>query len=336
MRTELRTITNPGVDFTEQAINPTVQKLPPLSREVSSTVRQTKDSIIPSTKLPQLAAIDQKISMPQVASFPYPLTFQGSQPIFTQFPYQLGTFSLPLPRLMSSFQIGGQYGPIPSVWPENQMIQPTASDERFFSMPNKLPSLKANIPSVASTAPKLASSIPSAFTSPLMDSKREADDDLEEEKDESLRGLPMRDCSRKLINGNAYKRRNVYKSIVRHMFSYVRKNRDDILLILRNLGYSIPEIEHAFFKVNYYNDEERQRGGKKKSQNIVKNIVVKNTIYVPILRETLFAMMKRWEDGKYGKVSKRNLAVYKEVCRKYYDETVRLLGKGSEGKSHLL
>ncbi len=158
----------------------------------------------------------------------------------------------------------------------------------------------------------------------------------EEEKEESLRGTPRNSAARRIVGGSAYRRRNVYKSIIRHTFAYVRKNREDIISILQAGGFSMSEIEHAFFKINYYNDEERQAGGRKRSQNIVRNIVAKKSIYVYILCEALNAMLKRWEQGAYGKVTRKNATIYKDVCKKYYDETVRVLGRPAQGKSFLL
>ena len=344
MMTELRATANSFLSAkpSEQAISSITPKLPPLNKEVSTTITQTglfDDSLVPHAKLAQIAAINQRMQMAQMESYPYSMQIQRPQNLFNPFPYQFGTFPISMSRPVPNFQMGGQCFPFPGVWPGSQMTQ-SRMDDKMLPQPIRLPlsSIKSSFSVGENVVPKLVASLPSAFTSPPAELKKKTRnlENSEEEKDESLRVLPVKESTRKLVSGNAYKRRNVYKSVVRHMFSYVRKNRDDILSILKNIGYSIPEIEHAFFKVNYYNDEERQRGGKKRSQNIVKNIVAKNTIYVPILRETLFAMMKRWEDGKYGKVSKRNLTVYKEVCRKYYDETVRLLGKSSEGKTHHL
>lgn len=129
----------------------------------------------------------------------------------------------------------------------------------------------------------------------------------------------------KATSGGAYKRRNVYKSIVRHMFSYIRKNRDGIIKILLAAGYPMNEIEHAFFEVSCYNDLEQQRGNKKQSQTTIRKMVDKPTIYTYILRETLNAMIKGWNEGKHGKVATKNLATYRDVCLAYYNEAVKTI-----------
>lgn len=167
--------------------------------------------------------------------------------------------------------------------------------------------------------------------------KEDSKDVQEYEKD--IESLEISDDSGKEDQekgSNAYKRRNVYKSIIRHMFSYTRKNRNEIIRVLKENCFDMAKIEHAFFKVNYFNDLERQKGKSKKSQATVKKIIVKKSIYTYILRETLYAMMQNWKVGKTGKISEDNLTIYREVCQKFYDDITRLLAQGAQGTSFLL
>ncbi len=152
----------------------------------------------------------------------------------------------------------------------------------------------------------------------------------------SLDSLEDTPKNRSLLSGKAYKSRNVYKSVVRHLFSYVRKNRDDIIRILTEAGFSMQEVEHAFFKINYYNDLEREQSSKKNSQATIKKMVTKRTIYTYILRETLSTMLHNWGIGKLGKISEGNSAVYKDVCKYFYDETAKVLGQPAQGRTFLL
>ena len=93
------------------------------------------------------------------------------------------------------------------------------------------------------------------------------------------------------------------------------------------LGYSAHEIEHAFFKVSYYNDLERQRGNPKKSQSVIKKIINKKSIYTYLLKETLSRMIHIWSGGRLGKVSNANREIYTEVCTRFYNETLKTLGE---------
>ncbi len=152
----------------------------------------------------------------------------------------------------------------------------------------------------------------------------------------SLGSLDDPPKQKNLLSGKAYKSRNVYKSIVRHLFSYIRKNREDIIRILKDAGFSMTEIEHSFFKINYYNDLEREQSNKKNSQATIKKMVSKRTIYTYILRETLNTMMHNWEQGKLGKVSESNSEVYKDVCKYFYDEAVKMTGQPAQGRTFYL
>ncbi len=137
---------------------------------------------------------------------------------------------------------------------------------------------------------------------------------------------------KRIMGTSAYKKRNVYKSIIRHMFGYMRRHREEVMAMLRSKGYRHQEIEHAFFKINYYNDMERQKGNPKKSQAIIKKITKTKCIYTYLLQKTLDLMLKKWETGKLGKVSVENREIYREVCTKYKNEVAKLLGNDGPEK----
>eukprot|EP00829_Urostomides_striatus_P001006 TRINITY_DN1122_c0_g1_i11.p1 TRINITY_DN1122_c0_g1~~TRINITY_DN1122_c0_g1_i11.p1 ORF type:complete len:306 (+),score=32.19 TRINITY_DN1122_c0_g1_i11:64-981(+) len=162
-------------------------------------------------------------------------------------------------------------------------------------------------------------------------------DDKEEKKEIKLNNETLEDGSnqsicRRLLAGEAYKSRNVYKTIVRHMYAYIRKNRTEIIQILQNSGFTMTEIEHAFFKVDYWCNLERQNGNRNYAQGTVKKIFAKKSIYTIIMRETLYALLHCWEQGKYGKIHQKNCVIYQKACQKFYDETVNILGQPAQGK----
>ena len=129
------------------------------------------------------------------------------------------------------------------------------------------------------------------------------------------------------FSSTAYRRRNVYKSIIRHMHGFINRHSNDAIRMLGAAGYSVQEIEHAFFKVNAWNNLEKQAGTSKKSQATVEKILRSRAAVTFILREALFEMMQRWVSGKTGKISEENIVIYKEVCEKYYERTIELTGQ---------
>ncbi len=127
---------------------------------------------------------------------------------------------------------------------------------------------------------------------------------------------------------NAYKRRNVYKSIIRYMHKCISKDGSKITKMLtQDSGYAMPDVEQAFFMIENWNNLERQSGTSKKSQTTVEKILSKRSVITYILRETLWGMMQKWKSGKTGKISDTNLEIYEDVCTKYYKRTIELTGQ---------
>jgi len=155
--------------------------------------------------------------------------------------------------------------------------------------------------------------------------------------EESLEELPISEtCTRKL-KGNSYKYRNVYKSVVRNMFWYTKRNRADIVGILEVAGYDRPATEHAFLKISDYNDKEHKRGGNKMSQEIIKKMLAKKNIYAYILREASHAILQNSKAGKFGRVAIKNTECYATVIKTIYDEAVMVLdGQEAQATSFLL
>lgn len=115
----------------------------------------------------------------------------------------------------------------------------------------------------------------------------------------------------------AYSKRNVYKSILRSMLQHIKQSHANLSKLLLEKGYSAKEFEHAFYKISVYNDMERKKGSKKKSQTLLKKMVQAKCIYTHILKETLEAIMAKWNKGIFGKISQANQGVYREVYSKY-------------------
>lgn len=151
-------------------------------------------------------------------------------------------------------------------------------------------------------------------------------------KEDSLSDIPETLIESKIASGATYKCRNVFKSIIRHMHRYSKKNKEAITELLSKAGYKNEEIEHAFLKLNYYNDLERNNGRKKKTRRIVRKMISRKSLYTYIIRVTLEDMMKKWTDGKLGRVAESNLNIYKEVCTVFYKEALKVLNPEMEQK----
>ncbi len=122
----------------------------------------------------------------------------------------------------------------------------------------------------------------------------------------------------------AYKRRNVYKSIIRNMNSFIYKHDKELTKILLESGFAQPEINECFQKVGQWSNLEKRAGTSKKSQAMVEKLLSKTHIATYILKEALKAMIDKWENGRVGRISSHNIAIYKETCEKYYQRTIEL------------
>jgi hypothetical protein len=121
---------------------------------------------------------------------------------------------------------------------------------------------------------------------------------------------------------NGSRRRNVYKSIVRHMQTYTRKNSLSLMKMLKDKGFSKEEIEHAFFIIGSREEEKKH---KFKFLMLLNKMVKNKSIYTYIIKETLSATMDDWEKGKKGRILEKNYEMYKRVCETYYRDALQTL-----------
>ena len=127
------------------------------------------------------------------------------------------------------------------------------------------------------------------------------------------------------ISVNAYKRRNVYKSIIRHMFKYAKLNKGKITSLLKTSGYTELEIEEGFKHIIHLNSINKQKGMEKRPQYEIKKLLEVKSVPTYFLKETLSLMLKEWESGESGRLMKKNVKVYKKVCTAYYNHCKMLI-----------
>lgn len=130
-----------------------------------------------------------------------------------------------------------------------------------------------------------------------------------------------------IATGATYKCRNVFKSIIRHMYSYSKKNAEILTGLLMKENYQKEEIEQAYIKLSHYNDIERRNGVRKQSKLVIKEMVSQKSIFTHILKICLEDMLGKWDAGKLGRVSETNFKIYKDICSVYYKEALKLLAQ---------
>lgn len=143
-------------------------------------------------------------------------------------------------------------------------------------------------------------------------------------------GQKSKSATRKLafdIAIDAYKCRNVYKSIVRHISSYVREKKEEAMAMLRTRGFGENEIANAFLCISQLRELDKAKGVAKRQQDSINFMVRKKTIYTFILKETLQELMEGWETGKRGRIMEDNVQVYMAVCKEYHRRCCEILSQ---------
>ena len=124
---------------------------------------------------------------------------------------------------------------------------------------------------------------------------------------------------------SSYKRRNVYKSVIRHMLSYSRKNKSEIRKMLESNGFLRSDINKAFEYFSHLSELEREKGSSKRPQRTINDILETKSIYTYILKESLESMMKELEIKGNGKIMRKNINIYIDVCKKYHARCAELI-----------
>jgi hypothetical protein len=127
------------------------------------------------------------------------------------------------------------------------------------------------------------------------------------------------------VNQPAYKYRNVYKSVVRHLYVYTQDNKDKLLNILKVKGFREEEIRAALEVIKGYKSEETPKEIEKGAKFRIERMLRKKTIYIYILRETLEHMIVKWKNERYGQLYKVNSSIYIEACSRFLRRAEELI-----------
>lgn len=281
---------------------------------------------------------NQSFQNPQPACTPYELFYKTTSPQLPYIFYQPpNNTSAPVPQLYQPMPFSYQFQP---AVPQFNLRENVIIKKEGFEVPTQAactlnqdnlfkPPVLQNV--LALTGQKLiekAQEIPrESFeqkSRTFLEARKESDDD-------SLNDSPDLPINCKMASGTTYKCRNVFKSIIRHMYTYSKKNRDTLIAILLKAGYQATEIEHGFFELSNYSELEQHNVTKKQTERTVKKMVSKKSVFTYMIRECLQDLINKWENGKLGRVAENNLHIYKEVCKVYYNEAIKTLQNEEQG-----
>lgn len=130
---------------------------------------------------------------------------------------------------------------------------------------------------------------------------------------------------RALIVGKAYQARNVYKSIIRHIYTYTKRNKAYLRSILDKAGYTEAEIKATFETIHKYNDPKRPKEIERNTQAKVEIMLNAKSPLTFVLREVLQSMLDRWGRGKYGQLTRNNSVIYNATCNKFLNRIEEII-----------
>ena len=155
---------------------------------------------------------------------------------------------------------------------------------------------------------------------------------------DSLNLVPKRHLKRKAVfaihkeiqpigkldqNCSTYIHRNICKSIIRNIKSYIKKKKNLIKEVLQSEGFTAKEINDS---INLAKDLKPYECTKT-YEEIVNEIIEIITPITYILKETLGELFKNWDDGNYGRIASHNFDKYKEICTGYFNRVIQSLVK---------
>lgn len=128
-------------------------------------------------------------------------------------------------------------------------------------------------------------------------------------------------------NQPAYKYRNVYKSVIRHLYVYTQDNKEKIQALLKEKGFGDEEIKTTLEIIKGYKSEDAPKEIEKGAKFRVEGMLRDKSIITYILKATLEYMIEKWKNERYGQLYKVNSTIYIEACTRFLKRTEELLNR---------
>lgn len=123
----------------------------------------------------------------------------------------------------------------------------------------------------------------------------------------------------------SYMKRNVYKSIIRAMFRYLKNNERKVVEELKGKNFSEEDIRKAFKAISELNREEAVLKNPRKSQTALSELISENAGCTYILKEALRHILDNWTKGRMGRISSTNIHTYRQVYQDFHAQALKLL-----------
>ncbi len=124
-----------------------------------------------------------------------------------------------------------------------------------------------------------------------------------------------------LLNLSSKRHRKVYKSIIRHMYSYMKHHKEEVARNLADRGYGMTKIERCFNKISAYSSVANDITYFEECNKLFKKMVKSESTYTVVLEATLKGVL----DDLHKANGEAGLEFYQGVCEDLYKRAVGLL-----------
>jgi hypothetical protein len=123
----------------------------------------------------------------------------------------------------------------------------------------------------------------------------------------------------------SYTRRNVCKSILRHIFHNIKKDHENLIKVIEEVGFKDCSAGNAFLELLSFFDINKQKQVYEHAQVVIEKILESKTIHTIILKDSLSKMLEELSNENYTKVKGKNLETYRMMCKFYYERAIKVI-----------
>lgn len=125
----------------------------------------------------------------------------------------------------------------------------------------------------------------------------------------------------------SFRKRNVCKSILRRICRTIKNDRSSILKALKEADCKEQAVDKTIIDLITFSEAKWQKEVCEHAHLIINEMLEKRDIYIFLLKETTSKMLEEWSKGCSGKISEKNLTLYKTICNFYYEKAMEVIQK---------
>lgn len=123
----------------------------------------------------------------------------------------------------------------------------------------------------------------------------------------------------------SFRKRNVCKSILRRICHGIKNDRASVLKTLKEADCEDCAIDQAMADLIAFSEAKWQKEVCEHAHLVIDKMLEKRDVYTFLLKDTASKMLEEWNKGSNGKISTKNLSLYKTICKFYYEKSMEVI-----------